>query len=365
MRVIAIVVALLALESAADAYPQFQFSTGTDSCGQCHFAPGGGGLLTEYGRDEAGSTISMKEGNGGFLHGAWTPPENLQIGGDIRGVLGWRDNTTDAEVIAFPMQAELYVRPHVGPVSVYATAGPRPSREGYAFGSREHYLMYEPEESDWYLRAGRFFPVFGIRTQDHTAYPRRHMQMYVYEEPYGVAYGTFGGYSELHISAFTRAPRNLGTAQDHGVAAYYEKRNEDATAAYALQTKLTVSATDRRGVLGGVYKRWMEGPKLLLMAEADAGVQAFDSDDADPRFQALGYLGVTYFAKGGVMLGAVLQAFDEDLLLKASGRHAAELNVQWFPYPHFEIHLLTRAEAVGFAVDEPAILVLSQLHYYL
>jgi hypothetical protein len=308
----------------------------------------------------------MKEGNGGFLHGAWTPPANLQLGGDFRFLAGARIGE-ETETIAFPMQAELYVRPHVGPVSVYVAAGARPSREGYAFGSREHYLTYEPEESDWYVRAGRFFPVFGLRTQDHTAYIRRHLQMYVYEEPYGVAYGTFGGYSELHISAFAKNPfPATGTAQDTGLAAYYEKRNEDATAAYAAQTKLTVSETDRRAWLGGIYKRWMEGSKLLLMAEVDGGVQAFvDAGDADPRFQTLVYVGATYFAPGGVMVGGVLQSYDEDLLLKNSTRDALELNVQWFPYPHFELHLLARAEVLGVAFDDPIYLVLSQLHYYL
>ena len=366
MRVILAFAVVAALAGRADAYPQFQFSTGTDSCGQCHFSPGGGGLITEWGREEAGSTISMKEGNGGFLHGAWTPPASFQIGGDFR-FLGGARLGDEAEVLAFPMQAELYVRPKVGPVSLYVAAGARPSREGFAFGSREHYLMYEPEEAAWYVRAGRFYPVYGIRTQDHTAYVRRHLQMYLYEEPYGVAYGRFAGSGELHVSAFTKAPTpELGTAQDHGVAAYWERRNDESTAAYALQTKLTLSDTDRRGWIGGVYKRWMEDSKLLLLAEVDAGVQAFaDAGDADPRLQAIGYLGLTYFAKGGLMIGGVVQSYDEDVLLKNSSRDAAELNLQWFPYPHLELHLLGRAEVVGVAFDEPIFLVLSQLHYYL
>jgi hypothetical protein len=362
---------VLGLAGTASAYPQFQFSTGTDSCGQCHFSPGGGGLLTEYGRDEAGSTISMKEGNGGFLHGAWTPPAAFQIGGDFRFAGGVRNtDVAGSESLVFPMQGELYLRPYYQGVSLYVAAGIRPVREDAdatdRFASREHYVMYEPEESDWYVRAGRFYPVYGLRTQDHTAYVRRHVQMYLYEEPYGVAYGTYGGDSELHVSAFVRGPRSGGTAQDNGVAAYYEKRNEDSTAAYAGQAKATFSFMDRRMWLGAIYKRWMEGQKLLLLAEVDAGLQGFvDADDADPRLQAIGYLGATYFAKGGLMLGGVLQAYDEDLLLKASGRHAAEVNVQWFPYPHFELHLLTRAEIFGTTFDEPTLLVLGQLHYYL
>ena len=60
MRVILVVIGLLVWSGRADAYPQFQLSTGNDTCKQCHFAPGVGGLINEYGRDEAGSTISWK-----------------------------------------------------------------------------------------------------------------------------------------------------------------------------------------------------------------------------------------------------------------------------------------------------------------
>ena len=58
----------------AQAYPQFQLSTGAQRCNQCHIAPTGGTLLSGYGRDEAGDTIS-RGGDGSFLHGAWAPPD--------------------------------------------------------------------------------------------------------------------------------------------------------------------------------------------------------------------------------------------------------------------------------------------------
>src|SRR6266404_1505496 len=67
----------------AAAYPQFQFSSGTARCAQCHFSPSGGGLLTSWGRDESGDSISMA-GSGAFMHGAATLPEPLALGGDFR-----------------------------------------------------------------------------------------------------------------------------------------------------------------------------------------------------------------------------------------------------------------------------------------
>jgi hypothetical protein len=357
--------AVLATARPAEAYPQFQLSQGADTCRQCHFSPGGGGLLNAYGRDEAGSTLSTWDGSGGFAHGAWDPPEAFQLGADLRFLGGYRRDAAVAEPIYFPMQLEVYLRPQVGPVSLYVAGGLRPARSGFSVASREHFLLYEPEEATWYVRAGRFYPVFGIRSQDHTAYPRRHLQMYLYEEPYGVAWGRFGADSELHLSAFTVSPPALGTNQSSGVAAYWERRDAGGTAAYALQTRLSASATDRRGWLGALYKRWLPGPRLMLLAEADAGVQAFADTDQGPRLQALGSLGATYFAARGLLVGGTLQAFDPDLRLRASGRHAAQVDVQWLPIPHLELHLLVRGEVVGLALDEPGLLIAAQLHYYL
>ena len=36
----------------AFAYPQFQFSSGTTRCAQCHYSPAGGGLITKTLMDE-------------------------------------------------------------------------------------------------------------------------------------------------------------------------------------------------------------------------------------------------------------------------------------------------------------------------
>src|SRR6516225_8676416 len=102
-------VALLAGERPAAAYPQFQFSSGTNRCSQCHYSPAGGGLLTSWGRDESADTISLG-GDGAFLHGLVTPPSWLGIGGDFRlAALSTDVGSPDgADTAFFPMQADLY-----------------------------------------------------------------------------------------------------------------------------------------------------------------------------------------------------------------------------------------------------------------
>ena len=58
MRVVLVLLLLLGAGSA-EAYPQFQLSTGAVRCNVCHVSPAGGGVLTGYGRDEAGEAANL------------------------------------------------------------------------------------------------------------------------------------------------------------------------------------------------------------------------------------------------------------------------------------------------------------------
>ena len=101
-------VATFGFARGAAAYPQFQFSSGTNKCSQCHFAPAGGGLISSWGRSEAGDTISMA-GDGAFLHGAVSLPSWFAAGADLRlAATRTADGGDQSPQSAwFPMQADL------------------------------------------------------------------------------------------------------------------------------------------------------------------------------------------------------------------------------------------------------------------
>ena len=95
---------IAATERTASAYPQWQLSSGSARCNECHYAPAGGGLITTYGRDAIGSELSTFEGNGAFLHGKVSPPAWLAVGADLRGafVANGVQDPNGAAVAAFP-----------------------------------------------------------------------------------------------------------------------------------------------------------------------------------------------------------------------------------------------------------------------
>ncbi|MBK9069699.1 MAG: hypothetical protein IPL79_01625 [Myxococcales bacterium] len=371
--------AYLALASPALAYPQFQFSTGADTCVQCHFSPGGGGLINMYGRDESGSTISPG-GNGAFLLGAWTPPAALSLGFDARFATAVRQQTpstsggdADTELLIFPMQGDLYVHAAIGRgFALYAAAGLRANArepdDGVLgrLGSREHYLQYSWDESGHYARAGRFFPVFGVRTQDHTAMVRRYLDMSLAQEPYAIAVGRIAGQREWHAQLFAPSPtKSLGLASAYGATGYYERRNAASTYAWAAQASASVYDDDRRrATLGTVQKWWLPESRVLFLHELNVGVEQFVADE-QTNAQLSMYLSATKLLLPGWMLSAVLHGWDPDVMLRANSRGAAEFNIQWFFKAHYELHFTGRAQVEGLGVDNPDYLALLQFHYYL
>jgi hypothetical protein len=369
MRLTLILFAIVVWAGTAGAYPQFQLSLGADRCTTCHFSPAGGGLINAYGRDEAGGTIS-RGGDGRFLHGAWDPPSWLQLGADLRGVVGLKYRDQQREGLVFPMQTDVYIRAGGEHISFNLTAGMRggardpqpPFVERLA--SREHYLMYQ-RDSGTYVRLGRFFPVHGIRTQDHTAAVRRYLGFHTLEEPYGVGGGVFGESWEAHVSAFVPRPIDfLGSGvKARGVTGYYERRFLDDSAALAGQSRVAVSATDTRASAGVVGKRWFAGSGIMALAELDLVRQSFADDTSPTRYQLAGYLGASKFVIPGLLVGGAVHRWQPDLRLRSS-RDAVQVDVQYFPRAHFELHLLLRASGEG-DYDAPGLLAFLQLHYYL
>lgn len=366
---LSIAAALVLWSGAAEAYPQFQFSTDNARCTMCHFSPVGGGLVNAWGREEAADTIS-RGGDGAFLGGVWEPPEWLALGADFRGAAGLKDTpATGHDRLLFPMQADIYSRAQFGPISLNITLGlrrPARIRNPPAFSyvaSREHYAMYQPKSSGLYLRAGRFYAPYGLRHVDHTTYVRRDLGFYVGEETYGVS----GGYLqdddwELHVSAFTRDPLYGVGPEGSGAAALYEKRFADATAAWGVQSKVQIGPDSQTYWAGSTFKYWFSSLDLLLLSELDLGMQRVDTPGADAILKGISHVNLSHFLTTGVMLGATLEAKHSDLSLRGKDAESALLSVQYFPKAHYEVMVLGKAERTRNTND---LLALLMFHYYL
>ena len=374
---------LLAAAGRADAYPQFQFSSGTNRCSQCHYSPAGGGLITQWGRDESGDTISLG-GDGGFLHGAVSQPSWLAIGADIRLAATYLDDKgqQSPRMSFFPMQTDLYLRfAFTDAISFYVTAGARgevrPAEDlpgqfgtlGDRFISREHYLMWRPSATGPYARVGRFYAPFGLRFVEHIYFVRQFTGYGLYNETYTASGGYVADDWELHVSAFTPPPSGFPDqfqavgARESGGALYAEKRLA-GMAALAAQTRIGVGKQMNRYQFGAVGKLWVEQVKVLLLGEADLIRQEVKAA-AYGQNQFVAYAGATTFLLPGTMVGLFYERFQENLAVKTTGRNAYNLQINFFPWAHFELMGIVRYQMLAGPNDPSSLLGMLQLHYYL
>jgi hypothetical protein len=377
----AFALSMLAARSAS-AYPQFQFSSGTARCAQCHYSPAGYGLLTAWGRDEAAETIS-RGGDGAFLHGAVTPPSWLALGGDVRYAVLRNDvgGVDSPELAAFPMQAEIYARGAFGDsgISLYVAGGLRGATRATETGavihsvapiSREHFLMWKPSATGAYVRIGRFYAPYGLRLAEHIYYVRRYAGFNLFEETYNVSGGYLDEDWEVHATAFTRPPdslpnplRSVGMAGSGG-ALYGEKRFA-AMSAIGLQARVTSNTEQRFIQAGAVGKVWVEKAKLLVMGETN--FQRHDVVGGVAYAQLVSYLGFSFFPGKGLMATLAGERFQEDLRVARTAKNAVDLQINLFPWAHCEVLMLGRYQisGSGSADGSPSSLAMLQLHYYL
>jgi hypothetical protein len=370
----ALVVATLVAGASrtALAYPEFQLATGNGRCSLCHISPTGGGLINAYGRSESSATISQFGGNGDFLYGVYKEPEWVKLGVDLRGAFLAKKQVDDPEYYLFPMQGDTYAWFGAGDFSLYGAVGPRaqvrPERDTVLgrMGAREYWVMWRPDTSGPYARAGRFLMPFGLRSPDHRMYVRRDLGLGTWEETYNLSGGVVEDAWEAHVTAFTRVPDELqGNGPRHtGVAALGEKRlGADENAAVGLQGRAGFGDEDRLYLIGGTGKYWLEGAKLLFMGELDVGYQDFTFGPAG-RPQLATWLGARYFPFQGLMAGASVESFDEDLTVKDVARNAGEITVNYFPWAHWEVSAFGKLEFQG-EFDHTSTSAMIQLHYYL
>lgn len=376
--VIAALSALLLGASTAFAYPQWQLSTGAVRCNQCHFSPAGGGLINEYGRDFAGEELSTFGGNGSFLHGATDLPAWLRLGGDLRFAFIAQDNggPDQPKAVAFPMQADLYLRAQVDSFAVQASVGgrgqvrdsdaslPPGSPEGEhasRFISREHWVIWQPAPRGLYARAGRFYAPFGLRLAEHVVYVRRDLGFNLQQETYNASAGYLENLWEAHLTII--GPDVLqGGNQEKGVAAYGELRFLDEIGAVALQTKYTSIEGADRLIAGGVGKFLVKPAGLLFLTEANYLRQMPEGTDGVGQF--VGVLGASWLPP----IKGILATLYYERLQSALGTRHAGLNaytglLSFFPYAHFEVQFMGRLQAAEGGTTFSTFL--AQLHYYL
>jgi len=322
-------------------------------------------------------------------YGGIEPHPTFQLGADLR-LMMYVPVDTDSErapaqeASFFPMQADLYLayRPYNPPqlnegrLTLLLNTGFLGSRGeqfdglGDRFFVREYFAMYHDLPYQMYVRAGRFLPAWGWRTDDHTPFVRQ--GQVIFDQPFdherqvtGVEVGINPNYLYAHFSLFNAPdfPMTVQNFSEEGAAPFFTTDGAYGAALAAGWRDLAWHAGGaviygNRGAIGDPDNKYNQ---VALSAEWALNFDVFAGDMDLP----LTYLGqytvnhqapdvgrnttglaamheVDYLITRGVSAMARYDWSDTDVEASFDSRHRLQAGFDIHPYTHVELNVRYR-----------------------
>lgn len=319
---------------------------GYQTCNSCHVNPGGGGVLTAYGRGFAEELSTYHKENSGALLFGLTPetPDWLLLGGDTR----YLDYRTAKAHQDFLMQkdVEIAVRPSKE-MTFDVSVGSYYGVDGYQ--SRRLYAMWTPNDNVD-IRVGHFPVVYGLMIPDHTSAIKAPLGYDEGQESYNAELSYRDKNSELFLGA-TAGDGTAVTAEPAQGSISLQGPSYTARGSYFLTSLVTLGASYALKYDGphvfeqtvGPFATVAFSPRFYLLAEGDRHVG--QGTHFDVSYTELGY---------EVYRGVHVQLTHEYELANVWG-----LGFQLFPVSHAEV--IAKAKYDGHSGDISSQLL---LHIY-
>lgn len=323
------------------AFPE-NIRNGYTNCNACHVSPTGGGLLTPYGRAISAELLSTwgSVTEAQFAYHLIRPPEWLNLGGDVRPFFSDRIKSPRNETRLFLMQADLEAAATYKKFTIDGTFGyqylPNYNSTSDYFISRRHYLLFHATD-EITIRFGRFYPAYGIYTDNHYVYTRHDlgfdqgMESYNLEaawqgETFGfIANGIFGRFDDSDLRRETgvalRGNVNFGQSYQVGLSYLYgsqEQRSRDLIGPY--------------GILGFT-------PRFSLMSEIDFQDLHFSDPASNSGWGLIDFQRLDYEWVQGVHTYLVQELNRRSFSDPKSQKEAYGVGFQFLPRPHLELRL--------------------------
>ncbi len=366
---------MLCLPGTAWSLPRFAARTRM-RCLMCHESPTGGGPRNDFGRVFGSEWLALGGGDVDWIEGDDDEPvvpfdgaitEWLAIGGDLRAVytlVAPKDQSISTTF--FLMQADLYHVARLGPhLSLVLDIGVNSGFEAWAAVRPFSGL----DDFDILLRAGRFYPAFGIHFANHTVFTRERLgfgpaaqdtglEVTLDSRYFGAAIallnGTFGEVFDL--------PKQTHRAFDKAALARVETRlmlgpmrisaggsvyyNQDFDRANPLFAPRIDPDLARQGLdelrAGGFFT--LNLGRLSLLGDAALVRDRYYAEGLGRAEGAAGYLELDLLLIQGLEALVGWEVADPDL--HAGGRldHRLSLALELFPLPFSEVRAMVRQQ---------------------
>lgn len=351
---------LLAMTLAPEApgYPEM-IRHGYASCTACHLSPNGGGVLTPYGRSLSREVLSTwgTESETGPFYGLATVPEPLLVGGDVRWMQTYINNSVTEAARTILMQADAELAANLEKWAATATVG-RGANGGVT--SRRHWVMYRPTEKIS-VRAGKFLMAYGIPDANHSLTTRKGIGFDQGSETYNVELAYQGETYEAFATFSVGRPDDDAQKRDTAGALRFartfgETYKVGLSAYYGGTQGTTKALVGPYAMLGFTKHSFLLGEMDAIRSKTAAGVSSWGYAQS---------LRVDYEWVQGFhtyLLEEYLKRNFDDPKTEEIGLGGG---LQWFPRPHLELMALYQKRKLAMMAPDFGDYAWLQLHFYL
>jgi hypothetical protein len=308
------------------------------SCTACHFNANGGGILTPFGRAISGDVLSTwsSEGETKFLYGV-SPPEWLNLGGDLRTVQIYQKNAAFTKGRFILMQADLEAAAQLEKWTLVASLGvqqvPEKGMDPFEVLSRRFYLSYRPAPQ-WIVQAGKFNQAFGINTPDHVISTKRGLGWDEGTETLNLQGVLLNKHFDTFLTLNFGRPDDASLDLEKGIALrgrYYAGKRARVGASYFFGGN-------------GQFSRHVYGPfaeigfakEIVLLLEID--LQNKHPVNQLSQFGGVNYAKLDYEWLQGLHTYVTQEYVKLDFNDPNSLSYSFGIGAQFFPRPHLEIN---------------------------
>lgn len=320
---------LLLLSATALTFPRLSVESGT-TCKNCHMATTGGGARNEFGNFAVAFNELTLQRSKQLLAAHYRKPrvgESLVFGFDSRHLV-----FDDGRL--FRMQTDLF-----------ATLEPIKGMIYHAriaeTGVTENYVQVQVQDRRHTIKAGRFYPTFGLRNEDHTAFNRERVGLAPRLFLDGLSLSTTIAGADVTLETFN--PNTQATGYFHVVRPGSIKSvNYLAGLSFRYTEKVEgdyLGAPHARALFGGL--NW---DRFTFTGELDLVGERSDT--------LITYANLTTRLLWGVWLVGEYNFFDSDRHVASGVDEDIRLSVDFYPVPFVQIRPTYLYHTRGYLKDE-------------
>lgn len=356
---------LLLLPTFVHAYPEM-VRHGYTNCTTCHVSANGGGVMTEYGRSLSNEVMSQfgTQEESRFMY-FYSPPEWLQLGGNVRFIQTLIDTPTFRQAKFITMQADLEAAVTYDKFQVVGTLGKSDNQNASGMGeyllSRRHYLNFKATD-EISIRGGRFYPAYGLLVADHTLATRRGLGFEQGQETYNLEGSYLGEKFDFFATGIFGRPDKKELQRESGVAVRSAFNFKES---YKVGASFYSGSNDRQS-------RTFFGPYAILGFRKDLfALFEFDIVKNTPKTTNLTTTGLAHYARLNYEVVKGFHVYLTEDVFKtnwddpSTTANTFGAGLQWFPRPHLEFIAQFQKTKI-WAVDPDNFndYIWFQLHFY-